>query len=63
MGLPASLFAGFIESSAPLKDAGWGFGLAWVLAIWAATLLALRPLSIWFAGLKARRTQWWLSYL
>jgi uncharacterized membrane protein len=63
MGLPASLFAGFIESSAPLRDADWGFGLGWVLVVWAATLLALRPLSIWFAGLKARRTEWWLSYL
>ncbi len=63
LGMPASLFSGFIENSAPLKDAGWGFSLPWVLVVWAATLLALRPLSIWFAGLKSRRSEWWLSYL
>jgi len=63
MGLPASLFTGFIESSAPLRDAGWGFGLGWVLAAWIATLLAMRPLSIRFARLKSQRSDWWLSYL
>jgi uncharacterized membrane protein len=63
MGMPASLFSGFIENSAPLKGAGWGFGLGWVLVAWVATLLVLRPLSIRFARLKANRSDWWLSYL
>ncbi len=63
LGLPASSFAGFIESSAPLKEAGWGFGLGWVYAIWIATLLILRPIAIWFANIKSKRSQWWLSYL
>ena len=62
-GLPPSYFAGFIESSALLRDARWGFGLGWVLALWVATLLVLRPLAIWFAQVKSTRPRWWLSYL
>ena len=63
MGFPAKDFAGFIESSAALKDAGWGFSLPIVIGVWIATLLALRPIAIWFARVKGGRAHWWLSYL
>jgi uncharacterized membrane protein len=40
-----------------------GFSLATVYALWFAGLLILYPLCRWFAGVKARRRDWWLSYL
>lgn len=41
----------------------WGFGLAGVYAAWIAVLALLYPLCRWFAGIKRRRRDWWLSYL
>ena len=42
---------------------GWGFSLPTVYFVWATVVLALYPLSRWYAAMKARRTDWWLSYL
>jgi uncharacterized membrane protein len=42
---------------------GWGFGLPAVYAIWAGVVLMLYPLCRWFAGVKQRRRDAWLSYL
>jgi uncharacterized membrane protein len=42
---------------------GWGFSLAVVYLIWVGVVLALYPLCRWFAGVKARRREAWLSYL
>src|SRR5437660_989258 len=42
---------------------GNGFNLAVVYASWIAGVLLLYPLCKWFAGVKARRKDWWLSYL
>jgi uncharacterized membrane protein len=42
---------------------GWGYGLPAVYAIWVAVVLALYPVCRWYAGLKARRHDAWLSYL
>ena len=43
--------------------AGWGFGLPAVYGFWALTILILFPLCRWFAGVKQRRKDPWLSYL
>ncbi len=43
--------------------AGVGFSLAVVYVCWIAGVLLLYPLCNWFAGVKARRRDWWLSYL
>ena len=43
--------------------AGVGFNLAVVYACWLAGVLLLYPLCKWFAGVKQRRRDWWLSYL
>jgi uncharacterized membrane protein len=43
--------------------ATWGFGLGTVYAVWAGVVLALYPACRWFAALKARRADPWLSYL
>lgn len=42
---------------------GSGFNLAVVYACWIVGVLLLYPLCKWFAGVKARRHDWWLSYL
>ena len=40
-----------------------GFGLPVVYAAWIAGVLLLYPLCRWYAGVKARRSDWWLSYM
>lgn len=42
---------------------GVGFNLAAVYACWLVGVLLLYPLCRWFAAVKARRRDWWLSYL
>ena len=42
---------------------GVGFSLWVVYASWIIGVLLLYPLCKWFAGVKARRRDWWLSYL
>jgi hypothetical protein len=34
-----------------------------VYAVTGTVVLALYPVCRWFAGLKRRRRDWWLSYL
>ena len=43
--------------------AGVGFSLWVVYLCWIIGVLLLYPLCKWFAGVKARRRDWWLSYL
>jgi hypothetical protein len=40
-----------------------GFNLVVVYVCWVAGVLLLYPLCKWFAGVKQRRRDWWLSYL
>jgi uncharacterized membrane protein len=42
---------------------GWGYSLPVVYLVWACVVLALYPLCRWFAGVKRRRSDAWLSYL
>ena len=42
---------------------GVGFGLWVVYVCWIVGVVLLYPLCKWFAGVKARRRDWWLSYL
>jgi hypothetical protein len=42
---------------------GWGYSLPIVYVVWIGLVLALYPLCQWFARLKERRTDSWLSYL
>ncbi len=41
----------------------WGFDLPGVYVAWIAVLIALYPPCRWFAEVKRRRRDWWLSYL
>jgi uncharacterized membrane protein len=42
---------------------GLGFTLPWVYVAWIVVLALLYPLCRYWQGLKARRRDWWLSYL
>jgi uncharacterized membrane protein len=59
-GFPASTFLKPFFLNPP---AGWGYGMPAVYALWVAVVLALYPVCRWYAGLKARRRDAWLSYL
>ena len=52
MGTPANEF-----------PANYGYPLWAVYAVWIAILVILYPACLWFARLKRRRRDWWLSYL
>src|SRR5262249_38294056 len=43
------------------RPPGWGYSLPVVYAIWAGIVMALYPLCRWFADVKRRRRDWWLS--
>ena len=42
---------------------GTGFHLWTVYLCWACIIAIEYPLCVWFAGVKRRRRDWWLSYL
>jgi len=46
-----------------LFPADFGYPLWVTYAVWLSVVLLLYPLCKWFAGVKARRRDWWLSYL
>lgn len=56
------LLAGPIEQPRP-NPGNLGFSLWVVYVFWLAGLLLLYPLCRWFAEVKRRRRDWWLSYL
>ena len=62
-GYPASYHANFLADPFRLYKAGFGFNLLVVYVMWLAILIALYPASRWFAEVKRRRREWWLSYL
>jgi len=43
--------------------AGFGYDLWVVYIAWVLIVAGLYPLCRWFAGVKSRRRDWWLSYL
>jgi uncharacterized membrane protein len=42
---------------------GWPVSLPLVYLAWASVVVAVYPLCRWYATLRARRKDWWLSYL
>jgi uncharacterized membrane protein len=42
---------------------GYGVSLPWVYVVWVLIVAGLYPWCRWVASVKARRTDWWLSYL
>ena len=41
----------------------WGVSLPWIYLLWAAVVSSLYPVCAWFASVKQRRRDAWLSYL
>jgi hypothetical protein len=41
----------------------FGYPLWVVYVVWIGLVALLFPLCRWFAAIKARRSEWWLSYL
>jgi uncharacterized membrane protein len=56
---PAPSMGGMRKSFPP----NYGYDLWVVYAVWLAVIVMLYPLCRWFAQLKQRRRDWWLSYL
>ena len=46
-----------------LFPANFGYGLWTAYGVWLLVLVLLYPGCRWFAGVKSRRRDWWLSYL
>lgn len=62
--------AGFIFNPLPsmggpraLFPANFGYSLWTAYGVWLLVLVLLYPVCRWFAGVKSRRRDWWLSYL
>lgn len=47
----------------PRPPDGYTWGLPTLYAVWAVAILLLYFPSRWFVGIKARRKEWWISYL
>jgi len=61
-GKPVSwLFQSPMTFSPPPPEVGFNLGIVYLA--WIIGVLLLYPLCKWFAGVKARRKDWWLSYL
>jgi uncharacterized membrane protein len=60
-GKPTSHLFGMPGFTPPEPGAGFSLGVAYLC--WAAGVVLLYPLCRWFAGVKQRRDEWWLSYL
>lgn len=60
MGLPVEGFYNPLFMGPP---EGWGFNLVGTYGFWLLILAVLYPPTRWFAGVKARRRDWWLGYL
>jgi uncharacterized membrane protein len=54
------LHGGFMSNS---PTSGYGHGLPFIYLMWALAILLLYAPCRWFAGVKQRRRDWWLSYL
>ncbi len=57
----AHLFAFPGSIQPPPADVGFGLGLTYLA--WILGIILTYPLCRWFAGVKRRRTEWWMSYL
>jgi len=42
---------------------GYGLGLGGVYLVWLVVIALMYPFCRWAAAVKARRSDWWLSYL
>ncbi len=60
-GKPTGHLFGLPGLTPPQPGSGFSLGVAYLC--WIAGIIILYPLCRWFAGVKQRRDDWWLSYL
>jgi hypothetical protein len=60
-GKPTAHLFGMPGATPPAPGAGFGLGTTYL--VWFMGLALTYPLCRWFAGLKRRRSDWWLGYL
>jgi uncharacterized membrane protein len=63
LGLAQGFAAGQFLTHYRYFPKGFGVGLLGVYLIWIAVVIVLYPLCRWVAAVKARRKDWWLSYV
>jgi uncharacterized membrane protein len=63
LGVAQGFAAEHFETHYRFFPQGFGVGLLGVYVIWIAVVVALYPLCRWVAAVKARRKDWWLSYV
>jgi uncharacterized membrane protein len=68
LGIVAHVLAGkpwsqFVGGDFGPWPEGAGFGLGVTYATWIVGTLLLYPICRWYAGVKQRRRDWWLSYM
>jgi len=67
IGVSIGLFQGFTLHEMAVSfleiPPKFGLSLGGVYIVWVVTVMAMYPACAWFAGVKARRRDWWLSYL
>jgi hypothetical protein len=56
---PLPSMGGSLKSFPP----GFGYNLGVVYLLWTCVVASMYPLCRWYAGVKTRRHDWWLSYL
>jgi uncharacterized membrane protein len=56
------LFANHPMNPGPAPE-GYRWSLAMLYLVWTITIAILYPVCRWFAGVKVRRRDWWLSYI
>jgi len=61
-GKPTSVYFGLPGFGGP-PPPNVGFDLWVVYVVWLTGVLLLYPLCKWYASVKARRRDWWLSYV
>jgi uncharacterized membrane protein len=63
LGVAQGFSAGQFVTHYRFFPQGFGVNLAGVYLVWLAVVVMLYPLCRWVAGVKARRKDWWLSYV
>jgi hypothetical protein len=51
------------QTSGAIRPLAWGYSLAGVYVAWLSVVAVLILPARWWAGVKRRRRDWWLSYL
>lgn len=63
IGLATGFGTALLTADFMLVPQQWGFGLPVVYLAWLLVVATLYPACRWFAAVKRRRSDWWLSYL